>query len=164
MEGGVGVTVLEERSNVLLEHGLVDTLNSLRSKRLRSTFIQYLPDIEAPHYAPIKPRCPAGRLGDCVFGFDAEEVPGVLDRKEIEAYVGNLDEKEFGKCTQLPVWLDEEVSWMDEKRRRRKHKKRRRKRRAARDDEDDELRSKKKRKKGDTEIGEDDDDEVIEIG
>ena len=137
--------------NLMEQYGLMGVLAEMRSRKLRSSFMHYIPELPTDK-VPLKPRCPAGTLMQIALQpmDEDEKVMELFDERVLRRA---LTLREGGKV-QMPEWLDQEQSWGDEERKKRrkdrKKKKKKKKRKRDREDgdgkADDEDRKRKKRK------------------
>lgn len=145
--------------DLMVQFGLGDVLERLRSRKMRSSFSHYIAEIQKEH-VPLKPRCPAGSLAEIAFQ------PINEDERRLEFFDERvlrnaLTLKESDQKPPLPDWLEIEQPWGDDDRKKRKkdkRKKRKKKKRKRNHDDtggegeggvrgdDEERRARKKRK------------------
>lgn len=148
--GGEGIATSED----LMKHfGLSDVLNELRSRKLRSSFMNYITELPTDK-VPLRPRCPGGLL-TMIANQPVNEDERLLEEFDERVLRAALTLKENGEPVKLPAWLDEEQPWGDDERKKKKKdkkkKKKKKKRKRGGDDDDgrldeDERRLRKKRK------------------
>lgn len=151
--GGAGVAVGTGSEDLMKHFGLGDVLTELRSRRLRSSFMNYIPELPTDK-VPLKPRCLGGLLMP-IARQPVNEDERVLEEFDERVLRAALTLREGGGSVKMPDWLDEEQQWdADERKKKKKDKKKKKKkkkrRRATEDDEgrldEDERRLRKKRK------------------
>lgn len=158
-EGGdtVPPTAPQYSEDLMVQFGLGDVLDGLRSRKMRSSFSHYITEIQKEN-VPLKPRCPAGSLAEIALQ------PINEDERRLELFDDRvlrnaLTLKESAEKPPLPDWLDVEQPWGDDDRKKRRKdrrkKRKKKKRKRGHDDggdgedngrDDDERRAKKKRK------------------
>lgn len=160
MEPSAPATGPQYSEDLMVQFGLGDVLEQLRSRKMRSSFSHYIAEMQS-EIVPLKPRCPAGSLAKIAFQ------PINEDERRLEPFDERvlrnaLTLKETEQKPPLPDWLETEQPWGDDDRKKRrrdkKKKKKKRKRKRNHDDgnvegedgankgDDDERRAKKKRK------------------
>lgn len=140
-------------SEDLMKHfGLGDVLTELRSRKLRSSFMNYITELPTDK-VPLKPRCPGGLLTP-IANQPVNEDERVLEEFDERVLRAALTLKEDPTAVTMPAWLDEEQPWGDDERKKKKKdkkkKKKKKKRKRGVDDDgrldEEERRLRKKRK------------------
>lgn len=154
-ESSAPATGPQYSEDLMVQFGLGDVLEQLRSRKMRSSFSHYIAEMQS-ETVPLKPRCPAGSLAKIAFQ------PINEDERRLELFDERvlrnaLTLKETEQKPPLPDWLETEQPWGDDDRKKRKRdkkkKKKKRKRKRNQNDaggnaegDDEERRAKKKRK------------------
>lgn len=101
--------------DLMEQYGLREVLADLRSRKMRSTFANYITDIPSEK-VPIRPRCAAGSLVEIAMQPANEDVRK-LELFDERVLRGALSLKEGGEKPKMPDWLDVEVPMGEDERR-----------------------------------------------